>query len=291
MPIKKTSAFQPGSVNTVETKTADLKTSAGCCHSLFKSYGQTKNFGCALARVFCGILLVYLIFYIGTLINNNLKQNHYIGLAPKQERTISVAGYGKINGSNDIAVTTIGYTNTSTDIGQAQAVNKKVMDAIMADLKKMKIDEKDMQSNYSIFPAYDYTNSGKQFLGYQVTNKLTVKIRNLNNVQNILSLAGKYSVNQISGLSFTMDDNDNLKSQARIKALSDANKKAKVIAHYLGVNLGQAVSYGEYESSKGGYYPVANSLAEGLGRGSEISSIAGGSSDVEMNVNVVYEIK
>ena len=59
------------------------------------------------------------------------------------ERTISVNGFGKVVGSNDIAVTTIGHSNTDKDVAKAQADNKKVMDKIAADLKTMGIEDKD----------------------------------------------------------------------------------------------------------------------------------------------------
>ena len=285
MPAKKTSA-KTKRVKKVVKNSEELKSE--CCQT---GYCKGNNFGKLFMLVLSGILLVYLIFYIGTLINNNLKTNNYIGMAPKQERTVVVTGLGKVTGSNDIAVTTLGYTNTSTNVAKAQADNKKVMDKVMAGLKIMSILEKDITSNYSVYPQYSYTNSARKFSGYQVNNQLTVKIRDINKIQSVLALAGKYGANKISGLSFTVDDNDSLKSKARTKALADANKKAQVIAKYLGVKLGKAISYVEYENSRG--YPLAKSVSSlsEVGSSGGGPTISGGSSNVEMSVNVVYEIR
>src|SRR5690349_19195865 len=90
------------------------------------------HFGKKLMMTFFGILLVYLVFYVGTLIRNNVKKYDYIGQADRVEKTITVNGYGKVTGSNDIAVTTMGYSNTDKDVAKAQADNKKVMDQIYA---------------------------------------------------------------------------------------------------------------------------------------------------------------
>jgi len=239
-----------------------------------------------------GILLVYGIFYVGTLIRNNVKKYDFIGKADRMERTITVAGYGKVNGSNDIAVTTLGYSNTDKDVAKAQADNKKVMDQIFAELKKMSIADKDLQSSYSIYPDYNYTqDKGQQLIGYRVSNSLSIKIRDLNKISDVLSLAGKYGATEVSGLSFTIDEPENLKSQARDKALLDAKVKADHLANVLGLRLGSVITYNEYEGNNDLYQPKVYMGAEmgGLGGGGP-EAISGGSKDVTMNVNVTYEV-
>ncbi len=251
-----------------------------------------KSFGSKILYTLIGVFLVYLIFYLGTLMRLNMKQFFYVGQADQMERTITVNGYGKMNGINNIAVTTIGYNNTDKDVSKAQADNKKVMDQVYADLKKMNIEDKDLESNYTIYPQYDYTQAnGQQFKGYQVSNNVTVKIRDLAKVPDVLALAGKYGANSVNGLSFTMDDTQELKNQARTKALSDAKAKAFKLAQNLGVQLVEVVSYNEYEGSTGGPYPVMNNY--GMGAGADVKAaptVSGGSQDVEMNVNITYKI-
>jgi len=247
-----------------------------------------QEFGKKIIATLVGILLVYVIFYLGTLINNNIKKYSYIGQADRAVQTITVSGYGKVIGSNDIAITTIGYSNTDKDVSKAQTANKKVMDAVLADLKTLGIDEKDLKSNYTIYPEYTYNSSNaREFSGYKVSNQVTVKVRNLSNIQNVLALASKYGANQISSLSFTIDDNENLKSQARAKALADAKKKAAVIASSLGVQLVEVNNYSEYEAKAYADYSY-NSGASSSGTAPQVSA---GSNTVEMNVSVTYEVK
>lgn len=235
-----------------------------------------------------GILLVYVIFYLGTLINNNIKKYNYIGKADRVAQTITVSGYGKVIGSNDIAITTIGYSNTDKDVSKAQTANKKVMDAVLADLKTLGIDEKDLKSSYTIYPEYTYNSSNvREFSGYKVSNQVMVKIRNLTNIQNVLALAGKHGANQISSLSFTIDDDENLKSQARAKALTDVKKKAVVVASSLGVQLVGVNNYSEYEAKAYADY----SYNSGISSSGSAPQVAAGSNTVELNVSVTYEVK
>lgn len=249
-----------------------------------------SDFAKKILMTLLGVLMVYGIFYVGTLMRNNLKKFDYIGYADQMERTINVNGYGKVTGNNDIAVTSIGYSNVDKDVTKAQVNNKKVMDQVMADLKSMKVEDADLQTNYTIYPEYNYSNlKGQELVGYRITNTLTIKIRDLKKIPDILNLAGKYGANSVGGLSFTIDDPENLKAQARDKALADAKVKAAKLADSLGVRVVAVVSYSEYES--GGYQPTMYSdykMAEGGGGGP--SAVASGSNDVIMNVNVVYKI-
>ncbi len=258
-----------------------------CCSTAWRD-----DFGKKILMTLVGVLLVYLIIYVGTLMRNNMRKYQFIGQADQMERTITVNGTGKVNGSNDIAITTLGYSNTDKDVAVAQVANKKVMDAVMNDLKKLGVADKDMQTEYSIYPDYSFTQDrGQELKGYRVSNNVTVKIRDLSKMSAVLSLAGKHGANQVNGLNFTIDDPENLKLQARDKALSDAIIKAQRLTQTLGVRLIEVVSYNEYE---GGPEPIPMyARAEGLGGGGDMGGpeiVARGSRDVVMNVNVTFKI-
>lgn len=239
---------------------------------------------------FVGVLLVYAVFYLGTAIRKNMKEYDYIGKADRMERSVTVNGFGKVTGNNDIAVTSIGFSNTNKDIAQAQADNNKVMDQVMADLKKLGIQEKDLQTNYTIFPEYNYSQErGQELKGYRVSNSVTVKIRDLSKISQVLALAGRYGANEVGGLSFTIDDPENLKADARAKALADAKVKAQNLANTLGVRLGEVIGY--YENESQGEYPMYDKAMMGMG-GATTNQVAvsSGSKDVTMNISIIYEI-
>jgi uncharacterized protein YggE len=282
-----------------QNKMPSANTSKKECCSGGECCGRCHLCGCGdfvkkLMVTLLGVLLVYLIFFVGSLVRNNVKKYEYIGKADKMESTILVNGVGRVSGNNDIAMTTIGYSNLDKDVSKAQVDNKKVMDAIMADLKKMGVEDKDLQTNYTIYPEYEYsTDKGSVLKGYRVSNQLTIKIRNLGKVTDILGLAGKYGATEISGLTFTVDDPENLKAQARNKAVTDAKIKAAYLAQSLGARLGRVVSYSEYENTPYDYPMVLSKVnflgAEGGGGGAP-EAVATGSKDVVMSVSVTYEI-
>ncbi|HLD60606.1 MAG TPA: SIMPL domain-containing protein [Patescibacteria group bacterium] len=255
-----------------------------CCTS------HRDDFGRKILFTLVGVFLVYAIFYVGTLLRNNLKKYDYIGQADQMERTISINGYGKVTASNDVAMTTIRYSNIDKDVGKAQVDNNKVMDQIVAALKNMGVDAKDMQSNYTIFPEYNYTpEKGQELKGYRVNNTVMVKIRDLSKVSSILGLAGKFGSAEVDGLSFTIDDTENLKQKAREAALEDAQLKAARLADDLGVRLVGVVSYSEYEAGPE-YNQMYGFDKVALERGGASAPISSGSGNVVMNVGLVYKI-
>lgn len=259
--------------------------------------GEKKHFhsfGKKILATLLGVLLVYVILYVGSLARNVVKKYNYIGMADQTERTITVVGYGKVSAKNDVAVTTLGYSNMDQDVAKAQIQNTQVMDKLMTDIRAMGIVDKDLQTNYSIGPVYDYTNDkGQQLKGYRVDSSVTIKIHDLTKISAILSLAGKYGANEVGNLSFTVDDPEDLKNQARDKAVADAKLKANKLAASLGVVLGEVISYNDYEAQS--TYPPVYAFAKAGGVGGPAVSpapadISAGSLDVAMNASVTYKI-
>ncbi len=253
-------------------------------------YGS--DFARKLMLTLAGILLVYITVWFGTAIRNNLQQYYYIGQSDRMERTITVDGQAKVTAKPDIAITTMGMISEGTTVLEAQQKNTAVMNNLLAELKVLGIDETDLQTmNYNIYPRYDYTEEdGRILQGYEVRQNVTVKIRNLANANQVLALAGVVGANNVSGLEFTIDDDEVYKAQAREDALAKVSGKAKVLADALGVKIVRVVSYNEYTNGDDNY--VYKAMAESaMGMGGGIPSVEAGSMEVVMNVSVTFEIR
>lgn len=237
------------------------------------------------------ILLVYVIVWVGTVIRNNIKAYMHIGFADRAERTLTVSADAKVTAAPDIAMTTIGMVATGESVEEAQQINTTVINELIARLQALGIADADIQTaNYNIYPQYNYTETeGRVLQGYEVNQSVTVKIRNLDNANSVLALAGQVGANSVSGLEFIIDDREIYRTQAREIALEKAGEKAKVLAHTLGVGLVSVVSYEEYEG--GSDFVPRYAVESSVGLGGGIPDIQSGSTDVVMNVNVTYEIR
>lgn len=231
--------------------------------------------------------------FLGTLVANNLKSYQYIGKPTAERDTIAISGEGKVTGIPDIATISVGLQTEKADVKSAQTENTTKMNRLITNLKNLGVESKDIQTSYyNIYPQYDWPN-GKQILrGYQVSQGVTVKIRNLTKIGDILAAAGENSANQVSGLSFNIDDPEALRQEARVKALENAKEKADALARVAGVDLGKIVSFSEYSGTPSySAYKMIDGLGYGGGSEGAAPAVESGSMDILVNVTVSYEIK
>ena len=261
------------------------KESVACCTDFFHLLGKK------VLWTLCGIFVAYSIVFLGTLIRNNLKEFNHIGKSETKERTIVISGQGKVTAVPDIAMTTIGFQAEAKTVADAQMKNTEVMDSLIEKLKVLQINEKDIQTkNYNVYPMYDYLEEeGRVLRGYQVSQNVEVKIRDLTKANKVFALAGEVGANQVGGLNFTIDDRDEYIAQAREEAIENIGEKAQVLSNSLSIDFGDIVSYDEYEG--GGavqqYKFYEDSAVAYGGRGPNIEA---GSMDVELQVSIVFEI-
>ena len=218
----------------------------------------------------------------------------------KVVNTITVSGKGEVVVKPDIATVSFGVTAENLDVAKAQTEATTKMNNIINLLKGKGVAEKDIKlTNYNIYPRYDYLQaqtypyiSGKQTLAaYVVSQTVEVKIRDISKAGGILSGVGEFGVTDVSGLTFTVDNEEVVKDQARDLAIEDAKTQAKVLAKGLGVKLIKITSF-----SEGGNYPIyAMNKSMALGIGGADAAIAPqvpmGENKITSNVSITYEIK
>lgn len=239
-----------------------------------------------------GILLVYSIFFLGTLIRNNLKRYDTIGRLDRAERTLNIDAQGRVTTAPDIALTSMGMIASAKTVSEAQQKNTTAMNKLSERLRALGVDAKDVQTSYyNINPQYDYTDGRSQLRGYEVSQSVTVKVRNIDKASQVLALAGELGLNNVSGLQFTIDDPEKYRAQAREEALQKIAAKAKSLEKMLGVRLREVVAYNEYEGGSGPGPVYAAYDMRGIGGGGEKPQVEPGSTDVLLNVSVVFAIR
>ena len=253
---------------------------------------SSSHFGKKLIWTLVGILLAYCVVLVGTMIRNNMQRFYTIGYADRQERTITVDGEGKVTAVPDIAMTSIGMTAQGKSVEEAQEKNTEVMNKLIGSLKGLGIDDKDIQtSNYNVYPKYDYTqNEGQVLNGYEVSQNVSIKIRKVSKAKEVLALVGTSGANQVSGLTFTVDEPEHYQAEARQKALKNAYGKAAELSRMLGVRVIGVVAYSE---SNAGYpVPMAYDKMEALStRAGAAPDIEPGSNEMTVRVSVTFEIR
>lgn len=206
-------------------------------------------------------------------------------------RTISVSGQGKASAPPDMAIVNTGVTTYDTEAGVALAANNAAVEKVMEVLKQHSIAAKDIQtSNFSIRPEYERGQRGQRqprVIGYTVSNSVRVRVRNLPGLGKVLDALVGAGSNQISGISFGIDNSTGIMDEARNGAIADARRRAKLYAHAAGVSLGKVISISEQAAPT----PRPQMMGRAM-MAMEASSVpvATGEQDVHATVHMVFEL-
>lgn len=164
---------------------------------------------------------------------------------------ISVSGEGEALLSPDMAVVRLAVVREADTAREAMDANNEAMERVIAALKEAGVEDRDLQtSGLSIMPRYVYPNeqngeSRPRITGYQVTNGLTVRIRELDKVGAVLDRSVTLGVNQGGSIIFTNDDPAEALMEARKRAVEDAIAKARTLAEAADVSLGDVLNITE----------------------------------------------
>ena len=235
-----------------------------------------------------GIFLVALIISTGLDIQGKMQET---------ENSITVSDTGTIYAKPDLAVATASVISEDTTVAGALSANAKKMNAVIAAEKAEGVEEKDLKTtSFNISPRYEwrdqtYYYSGVRVLaGYEVSQSLQIKIRDLEKVGTIIQKATDEGANEISNLQFTIDNEDELKKQAREQAIGKAKSKAEELANELGIRLVGISNFSETGVTPYYYSLEKAAVPAGLG-GGETLQIETGENKIEVTVYITYKIK
>jgi len=262
-------------------------------HQNFHYYCENKKNLIIILIVILSIFLFVLTISNIVSIQNKIKQGRYIGQDVESRNTISVAGAGEVYTKPDLALISFSVVIEAKTVGEAMSQNTEKMNNIISFIKEQGVEDKDLKTtSFNIYPRYDYNRassiypSGKRVLvGYEVSQQLQVKIRDLDKTGQIIEGAANKGANQVGNLQFTVENEDDFKKQARKEAIEEAKTKAEELAGQLGVKLIRIINF-----SEGGYVPMlySESVMKGMGVGSPDIEI--GENKISITVNITYEI-
>lgn len=264
-----------------------MQKSGGNSGGFWPQWHDNKLFALLLA-----ILLVYVIVLTGAKIQETMLGLRSVGYSDQMPPTISVSATGEASTPNDIATVDIGVTNSASTSEQAQTDNTTKTNAIIAGLKELGIESKDLKtSNYSIYPQYNWDVSPSVIVGYEANQTITVKIRKSDQVSGVLQRAGALGATNISSLYFESEDDKAAENEARREAIAEAYAQAQDIAKAMNGRIVEVVSYSEYRG--GDYYGYGYGTVyadSGMG-GGMAPSIEAGEGEVSMTVNITFSIR
>jgi uncharacterized protein len=207
------------------------------------------------------------------------------------EREITVQGTGEVTATPDVASISLGVTTgpqASADV--ATALLSKTFEAVVADVQRLGVKEEDITTtNLSVQPVYDFGEGERTLRGYEAFESIRIKVRDLDTTGDIVASASREGVNQVGGISFDIDDPDELQRRAEAAAIADARDNAEQLAEALEVRLGRVKTF---TSSDTPAPPVfARAALESVGGDAAGPPVPQGSQDVTATITITYELR
>lgn len=207
-----------------------------------------------------------------------------------EPRTLTVLGVGRVRVQPDIAVISLGVQTSAVDPGTAISQTNASMESLIATLEDAGIASEDIQTQYiQLWPQYDPNPSEigglSEPAGYQATNVVEVRVRDLNELSELLNQAVEAGSNTIQGIRFEVSDTPELLDEARQAAWDNAVSKAAQWADLSGVELGAVYSVSESSSTPGAF-----DIGVGLGGGGGVP-IETGSQEIQVSLTVRWLLR
>jgi len=269
---------------------------------------QPSFFSCCQSKTISILLIMLIVFLLSLIvvtavdIQNKIRQGRYIGQDTETKNTITVSGSGEIYAKPDLALATFSVKSEADTVAEAMAENTKKMNAIISLIKGQGVESKDLKTiGFNIYPRYEYRKEETNFLppqpqgkrvlvGYEAIQSLQVKIRDMENIGDIIQLATGAGANQVGSLRFTIDNEDELKKRARKEAIQEAKEKAEELAGQLGVELVRITNFSESGTVPFRYYDYPLPKAVATEEEAAAPQIETGENKIEVAVSITYEI-
>jgi len=201
---------------------------------------------------------------------------------------ISVTGEATVSVAPDQAQIDGGVTSDAKTARETSEANNAAMGKLLLALKGAGIEEKDTQtSRLSLQPQYAPNRTGTSpITGYRASNRVTIRLRDVTKVANVIDVLVGAGANDIGGINFTVSQPSKHLDEAREKAVADARRKAEIFAKAAGVTLGEPISISEETGAPAPMFrgKMAAPMAAG-------APVAQGEETLSVSLNVSWAIK
>jgi uncharacterized protein YggE len=146
--------------------------------------------------------------------------------------SITASGEGYVTVRPDVAYLSAGVTVMKENAADAASMNAEVMTAVIEAIKAVGIAADDIQtSSYSIWPQYDYSKNTPALSGYQAENRVSVVVRDISKIADVIDAAVAAGANDTSRISFDLLDRTEAYNEALAQAVENAAAKVTVMAN------------------------------------------------------------
>jgi uncharacterized protein YggE len=211
-----------------------------------------------------------------------------VNTTPIAGTELDIAATGMSTRTPDIATISAGVVTQASKAGEAMAANAKAMSATIAALKRAGVADRDIQTqSINLQPQYRYGDNMPPVLtGYQASNRVAVRIRDLAGAGGVIDALVAAGANQIDGPTLTVEHPEAALDEARAKALATARARAELYAKAAGLSVRRIVRISESDGAP----PIVRPIAMMASKRAEATQVEAGQQELTVNLSVVFEL-
>ena len=199
--------------------------------------------------------------------------------------TVNVTGEGIVLVVPDEVTINVRVENTGKNSKELKSINDRVVNDVLAMVKRMGIADKDVQTEYvRLSKNYEYNT---KTYNYAANQSVSIRVRDLKMYESLMNSLMDSGINRIDGISFSSSNKAALESQARKKAIENAKMKAEEYSGVLNQSIGKAISISEYRTDNNPQ-PVYRTMAMQSDTSGGQQTLAPGEMEIRVNVNVSF---
>jgi uncharacterized protein YggE len=204
---------------------------------------------------------------------------------------LDINATGEVTRVPDVAIISTGVVTRSATAGGAIQQAAARMARVRAALKAAGVEDRDIQtSNLSLNPDYRYDNNQPpKLVGYQASNTVTVRFRDIASSGKIIDALVAEGANQINGPTLTIDKPEAAVDEARARAIAIGRGRAELYARAMGLRVVRIVAVSE----SGGSYPAPPPMPVMMEARSQAASskIDPGEQKLQVNLAITFELQ
>ena len=164
-----------------------------------------------------------------------------------QTPTVDVTGEGIVIVVPDEVAISVQVENKGENPKELKQENDRIINDVLSFIKSMKIKNSNVKTQYiRLNKNYDYQTKTYHYVANQ---SISIKLKDLSKYESMMNGLLESGINRIDGISFSVSNKEELKSQARIKAILNAKKKAEEYVGVLNQSIGKAIAISEFTNS------------------------------------------
>lgn len=207
---------------------------------------------------------------------------------PATGTRLDIVATGTVHRVPDVATIGAGVVTQAAQAGTALADNARRMTATIAALRRAGVADRDIQTaSIGLSPQYRYVDNQPPVLnGYQASNQLTVRLRDLAGAGKVLDALVAAGANQLNGPNLSIDRPEAALDEARGQALATARARAELYARAAGLRVARIVRITESADASAPIRPMMM-MARAKTADTPIES---GEQELSVSLSVTFEL-